>query len=787
MNAPIHLKNLLPTSNVQQGADVVHESAHLHVTGKATYTDDIPEMAGTLYAALILSPVAHGELIGDGIDRAAILKEHGVVAVYTAKDIPGENNCGPIVHDDPFLAAGKVEFVGQAVAVVVAREMLYAREAAKKAKVQVKELKPILTIEEALEAQSFVMPGKGIVRGDAAAAIAAAPRKIKGSTRTGQQEQFYLEGQITYAVPREDGQLTLYVSTQHPDGNQREAAAALKLSTHDVEVICRRMGGGFGGKEGNASIFSQSAALAAFKLQKPVKLRVNRDDDMTITGKRHDFRIDYEVGFDDTGRILGADIMLASRCGYSVDYSGPVNDRACLHIDNCYHIPALKLVSHRCKTNTQSATAFRGFGGPQGMFGIETVIEEIAATLGKDPLEVRKLNLYKDPAVSGSPDTMTTQYNQLIEDWVGDKVIAQLEQQSRYTERRAAVQAFNAGSKTRKRGLALVPLKFGISFTATHLNQGGALLVIYMDGSVSCNHGGTEMGQGLNTKMAQVCADGLGISVDKVRITATDSQKVPNASATSASSGADINGAAIMNATAQMRERLKPVAARMLGCTAEDVTFADNAAHGGGKSVAWAALTQQAWLDRVGLSVTGFYMTPEIKYDFTTLNGRAFYYYCYGAAVSEVEIDTRTGEWWLKAVDIVHDVGRSINPAIDKGQIEGAYIQGMGWLTMEECIWDKKGKLLTHGPSTYKIPVAGDVPEHFNVSLFDNQNLKPTPFNSKATGEPPLMLGLSSFFALRDAVAASAGHRAVVHMDAPATPERILLACEAAKAQAGVV
>ena len=784
MNAPVNLKNLLPVSNVQQGTEVVHESAHLHVTGGATYTDDIPELAGTLYAALVLSPVAHGELIGEGIDRAAILKEHGVVAVFTARDIPGENNCGPIVHDDPFLADGKVEFLGQAVALVVAREMLYAREAARKATVKVKELTPILTIEDAMEAGSFVMPPKGITRGDAAAAIASAAHKIQGTVRTGQQEQFYLEGQITYAVPREDGQLTLYCSTQHPDGNQREAAAALNLTTNDVEVICRRMGGGFGGKEGNASIFSQSAALAAFKLKKPVKLRVNRDDDMMITGKRHDFRIDYEVGFDDNGRVQGANITLMSRCGYSTDYSGPVNDRACLHIDNTYHIPALKLISHRCKTHTQSATAFRGFGGPQGMFGIETVMDEIAATLKKDPLEVRKLNLYQDPAISGTPDTMTTQYNQLIEDWVGDKVVAQVESQARYAERRAAVQAFNAQSKTRKRGLALVPLKFGISFTATHLNQGGALLVIYMDGSVSVNHGGTEMGQGLNTKMAQVCADGLGISVDKVRVTATDSQKVPNASATSASSGADINGAAIMNATAQMRERLKPVAARLLGCEAQDVTFADNAAHGGGKSVHWADLTKQAWLDRVGLSVTGFYMTPEIKYDFTTLNGRAFYYYCYGASVSEVEIDTRTGEWWLKAVDIVHDVGRSINPAIDKGQIEGAFVQGMGWLTMEECIWDKKGKLLTHGPSTYKIPVAGDVPEHFNVTLFDGYNLKPTPFHSKATGEPPLMLALSSFFALKDAVASVGDHQAVVHMDAPATPERILLACERVRAQA---
>jgi xanthine dehydrogenase large subunit len=786
MNAPTALKNLLPASGVQQGTDIIHESAHLHVTGSATYTDDIPELAGTLYAALILSPVAHGELIGDGIDRAAILQQHGVVAVYTAKDIPGENNCGPINHDDPFLAVGKVEFIGQAVAVVVARNMLYAREAAHKAQVQVKELTPILTIDEAMAAQSFVMPAKGITRGDAAAAMAAAPHRLKGSTETGQQEQFYLEGQITYAVPREDGQMTLYSSTQHPDGNQREAAAALNLNTNDVEVICRRMGGAFGGKEGNASIFSQSAALAAFLLQKPVKLRVNRDDDMTITGKRHDFRIDYEVGYDDEGRILGANIALMSRCGYSTDYSGPVNDRACLHIDNCYYIPNLQLISHRCKTNTQSATAFRGFGGPQGMFGIETVIEQIANSLGKDPLAVRKLNLYQDPAISGNPATMTTQYNQLIEDWVGDKVMNQVEAESQYWARRETVNAFNKVNTKRKRGLALVPLKFGISFTATMLNQGGALLNIYMDGSVSVNHGGTEMGQGLNTKMAQVCADGLGISTKRVRVTGTDTQKVPNASATSASSGADINGAAIMNATQQMRERLKPVAAGLLGCDANEVNFANDQAHGGGKSVNWTVLAKQAWMERVGLSVTGFYMTPEIKYDFTTLNGRAFYYYCYGAAVSEVEIDTRTGEWWLKAVDIVHDAGKSINPAIDKGQIEGAYVQGMGWLTMEECIWDKKGKLLTHGPSTYKIPVAGDVPEHLKITLFDNHNLKPTPFQSKAVGEPPLMLALSSYFALRDAVSASANHQTVVHMNAPATPERILLACEKAKSAAGL-
>ncbi len=785
MNAPHQMAEIAAIEQTKSalGAELPHESALLHVTGEARYTDDIPEQRGTLYAALITSPVAHGELVGEGIDRAALLAQHGVVAVFTAADIPGENNCGPILHDDPFLAQGTVNFLGQPVAVVVAREMLYAREVAKKAKVQVNELPAILTIEQALAAHSHVIPSKQLSRGDAAAAIAAAPHRLKGSTRCGQQEQFYLEGQITYAVPREDGQLTLYVSTQHPDGNQREAAAALNLGTHDVEVICRRMGGGFGGKEGNASIFSQSAALAAWKLRRPVKLRANRDDDMMITGKRHDFRIDYEVGFDDRGRILGLDAMLASRCGHSADYSGPVNDRAVLHIDNCYHLPHLHVTSHRCRTHTQSSTAFRGFGGPQGMFGIETVVEAIAKRLNLDPLDVRRVNLYADPAKSGDAGSMTTQYGQIIEDFVADRILDELEAESGYRARRVEVNAFNASHTRIKRGLAINPLKFGISFTATMLNQGGALVHIYQDGTVSVNHGGTEMGQGLNTKMAQVAADALGIPVSLVRVTGTDTQKVPNASATAASSGADINGAAIEHACAQLRSRLAGVAAQAMGCAETDVEFGGGhvRAAGNGATLPWTELVLKAWLARVGLSVTGFYRTPEIGYDFATLKGHAFYYYCYGAAVSEVEIDTLTGEWTLRAVDVLHDVGRSINPAIDRGQIEGGYIQGMGWLTMEECVWDAKGKLLTHGPSTYKIPVASDVPEHFTVRLFDGANVKPTPYRSKAVGEPPLMLALSAFFALKDAVSASAGHAVPVQLDAPATPERIALACEAAR------
>ncbi len=777
MNAPNTIAQLTAIA-AAQGKELPHESARLHVTGQAIYTDDIPEQRGTLYAALVTLPVAHGELIGEGIDRAALLAQHGVVAVFTAKDIPGENNCGPIVHDDPFLADKTVQFLGQPIALVVAWDMLYAREAAKKAVVNVKPLKPILTIDEALAAQAFVLPTKTLTCGDAAGAIASAQHRLQGRTECGQQEQFYLEGQITYAVPREDGQLTLYVSTQHPDGNQREAAAALNLGTHDIEVICRRMGGGFGGKEGNASIFSQSAALAAFKLKRPVKLRANRDDDMMITGKRHDFRIDYDVGFDDSGRIAGLDVTLASRCGYSVDFSGPVNDRAVLHIDNCYQLPNLKVTSHRCKTHMQSATAFRGFGGPQGMFGIETVIEAIAKHLGRDPLDVRRANLYRE---SADEATMTTHFGQRIEDWIGDKVLDQLEAESGYRARRAEVNAFNAKHRTKKRGLAIVPLKFGISFTATMLNQGGAQVLVFQDGTIAVSHGGTEMGQGLNTKMQQVAADGLGVPVELVRVTATDTQKVPNASATAASSGADINGAAINHACDQLRERLAPAAALLLGCAAADVRFEGGAAHAHGKQVAWAEVVKKAWLERISLSATGFYKTPEIGYDMAKLQGRAFYYFCYGAAVNEVEIDTTTGEWWLKAVDIVHDVGRSINPAIDRGQIEGAYVQGMGWLTMEECRWDRNGKLLTHGPSTYKIPVASDVPAHFKVSLFDGENVKPTPYRSKAVGEPPLMLALSAFFALKDAVSASADHQAPVQMDAPATPERILLACEAAK------
>jgi xanthine dehydrogenase large subunit len=767
------------------GRALPHESAHLHVTGGALYTDDLPELPGTLYAAVITSPVAHGELVGEGIDRAALLSQPGVVAVFTAGDIPGENNCGPIVHDDPFLADGRLQFVGQPVALVVASDMRLAREAASRASVQVKPLPAILSIDEALAAQAFVLPSKTLVRGDAQAALASSPHRLKGRTHCGQQEQFYLEGQVTYAVPREDGQLTLYVSTQHPDGNQREAAAALNLGVNDVEVICRRLGGGFGGKESNASLFSQSAALAAYKLQRPVKLRAHRDDDMMITGKRHDFVFDYEVGFDDQGRILGLDATLASRCGYSADFSGPVNDRAMLHIDNCYHLPALRLQSHRCKTNMQSATAFRGFGAPQGMFAIESVIEAIAQHLKLDPLAVRRANLYRPPAHSGDPLSMTTPYGQVIEDWIGDQVLDQVEAASRYGERRAAVNAFNAKSQRRKRGLAINPLKFGISFTNTALNQGSAQVLIYQDGSVSVNHGGTEMGQGLHTKMRQVAADALGIAIERVRVTATDTQKVPNASATAASSGADLNGAAVMHACEQLRARLAPVAAGLLGCGPGEVSFEGHAVHSTsarGNSVPWADVVKQAWLQRVSLAATGFYKTPEIGYDMAQLQGRAFYYYCYGAAVSEVEIDTLTGEWWLLAVDIVHDVGQSINPAIDRGQIEGGYVQGLGWLTMEECVWDAKGKLLTHGPSTYKIPVASDVPEHFNVQLFEGHNIKPTPHRSKAVGEPPLMLALSAFFALRDAVSASAHHAVPVSLDAPATPERILLACEAARA-----
>jgi xanthine dehydrogenase large subunit len=572
--------------------------------------------------------------------------------------------------------------------------------------------------------------------------------------------------------------MLVYSSTQHPGEVQHQVAHALDVSAKDVVVDCRRMGGGFGGKESQPGLFACVAALLARKTGRAIKLRVDRDDDMMMTGKRHDFETEYEVGFDDDGRILGVDFVLAGRCGYSADLSGSINDRAMFHSDNCYYLDNVSILSFRCKTNTVSNTAFRGFGGPQGMVGIEQVVDEIACHLGRDPLDVRKLNFY------GIDERNVTHYQQTIVDNVIHDIVGQLETSSDYRARRQEIRAFNAQSPWLKRGIALTPVKFGISFTATHLNQAGCLLHVYTDGTLMLNHGGTEMGQGLFTKVAQVVAEELQVDIDRIRITASDTSKVPNASATAASSGADINGKAAQVAARALKERLTNFAAEHFKTAPEKVSFRANQVQVGDRTLSFVELVKLAYFARVSLSATGFYRTPKIGYDRKTWSGMPFYYFCYGAAVSEVVIDTLTGENRLLRVDILHDVGKSLNPAIDMGQIEGGFIQGMGWLTMEELKWNDKGKLTTHAPSTYKIPVASDVPPVFNVRIYESGiNAEDSIFRSKAVGEPPLMLGISTFHAIRDAIASVADYRLSPRLDAPATPEEILLSVEELKAR----
>jgi xanthine dehydrogenase large subunit len=758
------------------GAAIPHDSGHLHVSGEAVYTDDIPELRGTLYAAIGVSERAHARI--KSIDLARVRAAPGVVAVIAARDIPGRNDYGPVIADDPIFATALVQYHGQSIFAVAAKTMEQARRAARLAAIEYEDLKPNLTAKAALRDQSFVLPTERLVRGNPRAAIASAPHRLQGTIRIGGQDQFYLEGMIAYAVPKEDGTMLVYSSTQHPGEVQHQVAHALDVSAKDVVVDCRRMGGGFGGKESQPGLFACVAALLARKTGRAIKLRVDRDDDMMMTGKRHDFETEYEVGFDDDGRILGVDFVLAGRCGYSADLSGSINDRAMFHSDNCYYLDNVSILSFRCKTNTVSNTAFRGFGGPQGMVGIEQVVDEIACHLGRDPLDVRKLNFY------GIDERNVTHYQQTIVDNVIHDIVGQLETSSDYRARRQEIRAFNAQSPWLKRGIALTPVKFGISFTATHLNQAGCLLHVYTDGTLMLNHGGTEMGQGLFTKVAQVVAEELQVDIDRIRITASDTSKVPNASATAASSGADINGKAAQVAARALKERLTNFAAEHFKTAPEKVSFRANQVQVGDRTLSFVELVKLAYFARVSLSATGFYRTPKIGYDRKSWSGMPFYYFCYGAAVSEVVIDTLTGENRLLRVDILHDVGKSLNPAIDMGQIEGGFIQGMGWLTMEELKWNDKGKLTTHAPSTYKIPVASDVPPVFNVRIYESGiNAEDSIFRSKAVGEPPLMLGISTFHAIRDAIASVADYRLSPRLDAPATPEEILLSVEELKAR----
>ena len=751
------------------GKALPHDSARLHVSGQAAYTDDLPEPRDLLHIAVGMSQQAHARI--KSIDLDAVNEAPGVRASLVADDIPGNNNFGAIVADDPILVDDEVLYVGHPIFAVAADSVDQARKAARRAEITYEALAPILDTRDAIEKASFVLPSEELTRGEPAAALDKAKNRLQGSISCGGQDQFYLEGHIAMAVPQEDGALLVYSSTQHPDQVQSMVAHATNRAAKDIVVICRRMGGAFGGKESQAALIACIAALMAVHTGRACKLRLDRDDDMIMTGKRHDFVIDYDVGFNDDGLIEGIDFMLASRCGISADLSGPVNDRAMFSCDNAYFLENIHITSHRCKTNTVSNTAFRGFGGPQGMFAIEYVIENIARSLGKDPLEIRRLNFY------GIDERNVTHYEQTVTDNIIHEIVDKLERDSDYVARRDAIREFNRTSPILKKGISLTPVKFGISFTNTLLNQAGALLHIYKDGSVHLNHGGTEMGQGLYIKVAQVVADEFGIDVGKIQIMAADTSKVPNASATAASSGSDMNGKAAQIAAARIRSRLSEFACRHFSIAEKDISFAGGRVTVGNESVSFAELVQLAWADRVSLSATGFYKTPKIHYDRKTFSGRPFFYFAYGAAVSEVIVDTLSGENRILRVDILHDCGDSLNPAIDLGQIEGGFVQGAGWLTFEELWWNASGELKTHAPSTYKIPTCSDLAVDFRVQLLENAgNREDTIYRSKAVGEPPLMLALSVFFAIRDAI--SSDKQPMPKLDAPATPEAVLLAWE---------
>ena len=751
--------------------DRIHDSAVKHVTGQADYTDDIAQPEGTLHAYLGVSDVAHARL--KGLDLSKVLATPGVVGVLTADDVPGQNDISPTgLNDEPVFPTDMIQFHGQPLFAVIAENRDIARRAAELAVVDYDTLPHALDPIAARDAgYPHVTAPLKLERGDVDPAFANATNRISGRMEVGGQDHMYLEGHIAFAIPGEDDDVVVHCSTQHPSEAQHMVAQVLGVPSNAVVVNVRRMGGGFGGKESQMNLFAVVAAMAAKKWRRAVKIRPDRDQDMTATGKRHDFVIDYDVAFDDAGRIEAVQGSFAARCGFSADLSGPVTDRALFHADNAYFYPNVRLNSHPMKTNTVSNTAFRGFGGPQGVIAAERMIEEIAYATGQDPLDVRKANFY------GGEGRNLTPYHQEVEDNILDRLVTELEDTAAYRQRRADIIALNQTSPVLKKGIALTPVKFGISFTATWYNQAGALVHVYNDGSIHLNHGGTEMGQGLNTKVAQIVADAFQVDFERIKITKTTTEKVPNTSATAASSGTDLNGMAALNAVEQIKARLVEFAARQWGVAPDEVVFEPNQVRVGDETLSFDALIKAAYMARVQLSAAGFYKTPKIHWDRDAGKGRPFYYYSYGAACSEVTIDTLSGEYRVERTDILHDVGRSLNPVLDKGQVEGAFIQGMGWLTTEELWWDDAGRLRTHAPSTYKIPLASDRPRIFNVKLADwSQNRELTIKRSKAVGEPPFMLGISVFEALSMAVASVADYRECPRLDAPATPERVLMA-----------
>ena len=752
------------------GKSLTHDSADLHVSGKAQYVDDINLPADTLHVAIGTSDIACGEIIS--IDLKSVKTGGGVYDVISAQDIPAKQDVGPVFPGDLLLTDSAISFHGQAIFAVAASDYASAKRALKLAKIETREDKPLLDLEEAINKQSYVRPPHAMKSGNAQQAIYAAPHKLTGSLAIGGQDHLYLEGQVSIAIPEEHGRITIISSNQNPTETQHLVAEVLGLNMADVTVKTRRMGGGFGGKETQAAPWACIAAIFAIRTGKTVKCRLGREDDMRMTGKRHPFKHAYTVGFDETGMIHGVDYQIAAACGHSPDLSDAIVDRAMFHCDNAYSLSNSNINGLRCKTNTVSHTAFRGFGGPQGMMLAETVIEDIAHYLGIDPLDIRRRNFYQVGE--------KTPYGQTIESAQIAEIVERLAKNSDYAIRREAINEFNQSSAIIKRGISLTPVKFGISFTVAHLNQAGALIHIFYDGSIHLNHGGTEMGQGLMTKLAQVVAEQFKVSLDVIKINATRTDKVPNTSPTAASSGTDINGMAVLNACQKLKQRLEDFAKETYGV--DEINFHNGLVKIANKNIAFKELIHQAYMARISLSATGFYRTPEIHYDRTKAKGQPFFYYANGAAVTEVAVDTLTGETKILRTDILHDVGDSLNPAIDIGQIEGAYIQGLGWLTSEDLKWDDNGRLSSTNPATYKIPTAHDMPEIFKVELLqDAPNVANTIFRSKAVGEPPLMLAISAWCAIREVVASFASLKQAVTLEAPATPENIMNAIQQIK------
>ena len=745
-----------------------HESGIKHVSGRAYYTDDIPEPLETLYGAIGWSKKAHAIIKKINLDE--VVKSAGVIAVVTGKDIVGRNDVGPVYDGDPIFPK-KAEYYGQPLFAVAAKTTELARKAVLKAKISYKTLKPIITIQNALKKKSFVLKEKIIKKGEALKAIENSVNRLKGKFTTGSQEHFALEGQTAFVIPEEDNDFKVFSSTQHPSETQQIIAKMLNQKSNTITVETRRIGGGFGGKETQSFIFAAICTLLAKKTKHPVKLRMDRDDDIIITGKRHDFYSEYEVGFDELGVIKGLKLKLASRCGISPDLSEAINERALLHIDNAYYLENVLVENYLCKTNTASNTAFRGFGGNQGMMAIENIIDHIATSLKKDSAEIRRRNFYQKKKKN------ITHYNMKIEDNVIQEIFDQLIKSSNYKSRQLSINKFNKGNKYIKKGIAITPVKFGISFTTWHLNQAGALVHIYCnDGSVHINTGAIEMGQGTYTKIAQLAANALGLPFNKIKVSATRTDKVPNTSASAASSTTDLNGAAALNAISKIKQNLASFVKRKYKIKNGEAVYENGMIKFKGKSFKFNTLIKEAYLNRVSLSSSGFYTTPKIYFDKKTFKGRPFLYFCYGAAVSEVVIDTLTGENKIIRADILHDAGKAINPAIELGQIEGGFVQGAGWLTMEEVKWKSNGQLTTHSPSTYKIPTASDMPEKFNVEIFKKGKNNENVINkSKTTGEPPLMNAMSVFFAIKNAIASIGNYNIIPILDAPATPEKILM------------